>query len=253
MDVVLSSGFLAFAYHVGFLEAVMDSKKVSVQGIMGTSAGALTGSLLAAGYPVEAIADELSRVAPMQLLRPSQDLRNGALSLQRVVQRLEVLLPPTFEDLPHKFAVGVVGSDGKHHLIHQGPLAEAVAASAAIPGLFEPVHIEGFEHSPCSDGGAVDRVGLKQWRTYRRNSEEGRVYRALVHVIGRSSPFSGADDVENMGEEDIWVVHSPKSGQSLVSLGDFEDQRRMAYDRTALAFERAWDVEWDDAAHTFQG
>jgi hypothetical protein len=85
-DVVLSSGFLAFAQHAGFLQAVEEVRQallqqcdgstckagryptcaafrccsccpavltqagVTVEGIMGTSAGALTGSLYAAGY-----------------------------------------------------------------------------------------------------------------------------------------------------------------------------------------------------------
>lgn len=46
---MLSSGFLAFAGHSGFLQAVEDSG-VKVAGVMGTSAGALAGSLYCAGY-----------------------------------------------------------------------------------------------------------------------------------------------------------------------------------------------------------
>ena len=43
-DVVLSSGFLAFANHAGFLQAVEDAG-LDVRGVMGTSAGALSGSV----------------------------------------------------------------------------------------------------------------------------------------------------------------------------------------------------------------
>ena len=46
---VLSSGFLAFASHSGFLKAV-DRAGLAVGGVMGTSAGALSGSLYSAGY-----------------------------------------------------------------------------------------------------------------------------------------------------------------------------------------------------------
>ena len=53
-DVVLSSGFLAFASHSGFLKAI-DSAGLAVGGIMGTSAGALTGSLYSAGYSPEEV------------------------------------------------------------------------------------------------------------------------------------------------------------------------------------------------------
>lgn len=48
-DLVLSSGFLAFASHSGFLKAVNEAE-VNVGGVMGTSAGALSGSLYSAGY-----------------------------------------------------------------------------------------------------------------------------------------------------------------------------------------------------------
>lgn len=46
------------------------------------------------------VAEELSRVAPIYLLRPScVPWRGGAISLSAVVNRLKDLLPPTFEDL----------------------------------------------------------------------------------------------------------------------------------------------------------
>ncbi len=46
------------------------------------------------------VAAELSRVAPINLLRPScRPWAGGAVSLDAVVQRLRELLPPRFEDL----------------------------------------------------------------------------------------------------------------------------------------------------------
>ena len=39
--------------------------------------------------------------------------------------------------------MGVVSKDGEYRLIDSGPLPEAVAASAAIPYIFNPVHIPG--------------------------------------------------------------------------------------------------------------
>lgn len=46
------------------------------------------------------VARELSRVAPINLLRPScRPWIGGAISLNPVVKRLSELLPPRFEDL----------------------------------------------------------------------------------------------------------------------------------------------------------
>lgn len=237
VDLVLSSGFLAFANHCGFLQAV-DETDLRVRGVMGTSAGALAGSLYCAGYVPADVARELSAVPPIRLLRPSwTPWRGGVLSLNKVIRRLSDLLPPTFEDLDVEFAVGVVGMDGEYRVVDSGPLPEAVAASAAIPLIFSAVNVDGGGGRPFKDGGVADRVGLKGWRERRRLQVEAgslgmqRPPTALVHLIGRSSPFSGADDVKATGERDVVLVQSPRSGVSFFDLGDFEGQMSGAYIR----------------------
>ncbi|MEW5304671.1 MAG: hypothetical protein WDW36_007265 [Sanguina aurantia] len=183
-DLVLSSGFLAFAGHSGFLQAVEDSG-VKVAGVMGTSAGALAGSLYCAGYTPRQVAMQLSRDAPIQMLQLSmQPWRGGALSLQGVIERLRDLLPPRFEDLQREFAVGVVTRDGRHVLVDSGPLPEAVAASAAVPFMFQAVDVPGFGSSnPLRDGGVVDRIGLRAWRDRRRL----QISQQLLHERSSSS------------------------------------------------------------------
>ncbi|MEW5318566.1 MAG: hypothetical protein WDW38_009779 [Sanguina aurantia] len=240
---------------------------------MGTSAGALAGSLYCAGYTPRQVAMQLSRDAPIQMLQLSmQPWRGGALSLQGVIDRLRDLLPPRFEDLQREFAVGVVTSDGRHVLVDSGPLPEAVAASAAVPFMFQAVDVPGFGSSnPLRDGGVVDRIGLRAWRDRRRLQISQQLLHerssqrpsspssssstllstisssasaaaaaastlllpppAIVHVITRSSPFSGADDTAATGESNIVVIRSPKSGVNFFSLGNFEDQMSASYRR----------------------
>ena len=49
--------------------------------------------------------------------------------------------------------MGVVTKEGQYRLIDSGPLPEAVAASAAIPFVFAPVHVPGtcasLRHGHC--------------------------------------------------------------------------------------------------------
>eukprot|EP00879_Flechtneria_rotunda_P002076 GHRR01002255.1.p1 GENE.GHRR01002255.1~~GHRR01002255.1.p1 ORF type:complete len:329 (+),score=124.55 GHRR01002255.1:736-1722(+) len=206
---------------------------------MGTSAGALAGSLYAAGYSPGQIAHTLSEKSPIEYLRPNFDpWRGGLLSLEGVIDRLRELLPPTFEGLKRDFAVGVVTADGLHVLIDQGPLPEAVAASAAIPFIFATVDVPGL-YMGLKDGGMVDRVGLAAWRQRRRQQQKllGRrtspLPPCLVHVIDRSSPFSGFDNAEAIGESAVHIVKCPKSGVNFFDLGDFSRQFENARSRAS--------------------
>lgn len=239
-DIVLSSGFLAFAAHCGFLKAVEDVG-LPVAGVMGTSAGALVGSFFAAGYSADDIAEEFSRVAPIERICPSKEPWTGLLSFDPAILMLKELLPPTFEDLELEFGVGVVGGEGEHELVQEGPLAEAVAASAAVPLLFSPVAIPGAGQNPYKDGGVACRVGLDLWRNRRKGLSNGHHCHhrsSVVHLIGRSSPFSGNDAVaEQRGPTSVKVVHSPKSGASLWDLSGFEDQYKESRERALPLLE----------------
>mmetsp|Transcript_27525 Transcript_27525/g.70753 ORF Transcript_27525/g.70753 Transcript_27525/m.70753 type:complete len:328 (-) Transcript_27525:98-1081(-) len=236
VDVVLSSGFLSFANHSGFLEAV-EENGFKVKAIMGTSAGALTGSLYAAGYTPKEVAFLLSKDPPYKLLRLAWPWEGGLLSMKPAINRLKELLPPTFEELPTEFACGVVCRDGSHRVINSGALPEAVVASAAIPVLFAPVRIPGQGGGPFKDGGKVDRIGLKQWRDFLRSKSGKPEPPALVHLIGRSSPFSGNDNICG-NELGVTVVRCPKSGVSLFSLGDFNAQRIIAKERASAIISK---------------
>jgi hypothetical protein len=177
------------------------------------------------------IAEELSKNSPSHYLSLSQKpWDGGVLNMEKAIHRYRELLPATFEELEKDFAVGVWTRDGKYHVIDSGPLPEAVVASAAIPVVFENVHVPGF--GPCMDGGKFDRVGLEGWQ--QRCSRHGLEQRkTLVHLIERSSPFSGKDDLSE--REGVAVVRSPKSGVSLKSLGDFENQYSASFARAAMS------------------
>lgn len=311
VDIVLSSGFLAFAYHAGFLAAVEEAglqarlaaaraprpqtrggtrltfrySVPQVGGVMGTSAGALTGALYAAGYKPQDVATILSERTPLSYLvrrraqplsarsrpsrrtprrsrRPSrlcafihslsvpfasqclnEEPWTGALRLDGAVARLRELLPPTFAGLQRRYACGVVDATGRHRTLSSGPLPEAVVASMAIPCLFRAVAVPDLEDGPFKDGGKADRVGLLPWLAEPALATPGRT--TICHVIARSSPFSGADDVLAMSRKappqagPIVVCRSPKSDQSLLGLPDFEPQFLAARDRAAKTLARA--------------
>lgn len=215
-DLVLSSGYLAFAAQAGFLAAVEDAG-LEVGGVCGTSSGALAGALWVAGLPAERVLEELTSTRPLRRVLPSARPWRGLLSMGPVIRQLRSLLPATFEELPRPFAVGVCAGR-EHRLVRSGPLPEAVAASCAVPGLFAPVELD---LGPCSDGGFRDRTALTAWRAAR-----GEVP-VLLHLVDRSAGAAVDDDLTG-----VHVVRSPRSGASLWSLGDvrarFDATRREA-------------------------
>lgn len=206
-DLLLSSGYLAFARHCGFLLAVEDVE-LPVGAVCGTSSGALVGALWAAGLGAEDIAAELRARRPWDLLRAHGAIWRGAFRLDPVTALLRTWLPDRFDALPRALAVGVsVG--GHHRLLTAGALPEAVTASCAIPYAFCPVEVDGLR---CADGGATDRVGHAAWQGWRGPRA------SVVHLVDRSH---GRDQPLPDG---VPVVRSGRSGAKLWDLGDFDGQ-----------------------------
>lgn len=98
VDLLLSSGFLAFAQHSGFLKAVAETKNININRLVGTSSGSLAGSLFAAGYDTNEIANILSKNRPIDLCQPSWRINRGIFSM---INYLSTLLPSKFEDLKY--------------------------------------------------------------------------------------------------------------------------------------------------------
>ena len=224
-DLILSSGFLAFARHTGVLDAVVE-RGVEIGAVVGSSSGALAGAFFAAGYSPDAIAEELSSRRPFGYFRPSPTPWRGAFSLRHVVEHLRRRLPATFEGLERPLALGVAARERgglRHALITSGSLPEAIAASCAIPWVFSPVTIDGVR---WIDGGIADRLGLAEWRRWR----PGR--RAWVHAV--ESARGEAPPAES---DEFAVIETPRSGASFFSLGDFAAQRREAHARARARFD----------------
>lgn len=204
-DLLLSSGFLAFARHVGFLEAI-ESLSVGVDAVVGTSSGAVVGALWAAGLRSSEVGARIARAKVGLSLYPQP--WKGVLSLGGLVRELERILPPTFAELGRPFAVGVTGPSG-HHLLTEGPLAQAVAASCAMPGIFGPIAIGGV---PYRDGGARDRIGIAAWRSWRTGRD------AVVHHVARTAGVDVAADLTG-----LIIVRTPRS-RGFFPLHDFGAQ-----------------------------
>lgn len=125
LDIVLSSGLLAFARHAGFIEACSDLGIAPLR-IVGTSSGSLAGSMLASGMSSREIYEELGRRPPIQLMSPSWRVHRGLFSLRSLIKHLRSILPRDFDSLSTPLAVGVFGTSGVYELITEGDLPEAV-------------------------------------------------------------------------------------------------------------------------------
>lgn len=208
-DLLLSSGFLAFARHTGVLRAI-EGLDLPIEAVCGTSSGALVGALWAAGMDAHAIGAELGRHRPLRFVRPHARPWRGIGHIALLIEHLRTLLPPTFEGLQRPLAVGVTDAQGQHALLTAGPLPEAVAASCAMPWIFAPVQING---RPLCDGGASDRVGLQAWRRWRPDRK------AIVHEVTRTAGRDVKADLRG-----VTLIRTPRSGASFWSLGDFDGQ-----------------------------
>jgi predicted acylesterase/phospholipase RssA len=216
--VILSSGFLAFASHVGFLRG-LERCNIAPGALMGTSSGALVGALYSAGHGVGEIAKMLTSEPPLRFLTPHWQPWKGVFDSEPLLRFLEARLPTSFDELRWPFAVGVTALDtNRHQLLTRGSPARAVLASCAVPRLILPVRISGVDYA---DGGTLDRLGLVAWREWRPARP------GILHRIERSMGSERPNDLAGVS-----VVNSPRSGNTLFRLRDFHEQMASACDVT---------------------
>ena len=165
--VLSGGGALGFA-HIGAIKA-LEEYGIEPKYVAGTSMGAIIGVMYAAGYSADEIMqivkeDRLYKVG--RLITMQSALRNSGMSTHKTLLReLAELIPHnSFDSLERKFMVCVTNVEtGEAVYRHKGgDLKEYVAASAAIPGMFEPIMIDSVRYI---DGGIVDNLPVSQLLT----------------------------------------------------------------------------------------
>jgi NTE family protein len=161
VGVALSSGFFGFFHHAGVLQALA-ARGILPTRITGNSAGALAGSLYAAGLDPDALAAELLSVRRADFWDPGWPLTRrgfGFLAGDRFAARLARALPVHgFADCRIPISVGAYGlDDGRTRHLGEGALVPAVHASCAVPYMFQPVEVGGRRYW---DGGFGEKTPL---------------------------------------------------------------------------------------------
>lgn len=163
VGIALSGGSTYGAAHVGVMQ-ILEQNGIHPQLIAGTSAGALVGAAYCAGVPLNEIETLFLSMRWPTLLKLSIRNRLSIFDTQPMEEFLRKELGDIeFKDLKIPFAA--IACDihtGERVVLDSGPVAPAVRASAAIPGLFSPVEIGG---RLLVDGGIVDNLPVEQLRS----------------------------------------------------------------------------------------
>lgn len=155
---VLGSGGGRGIFHIGVLQCLEDHG-VKPDIVTGSSIGSMVGGLWASSQDMEEFDKKLANdkmMAAKAFFDPSfrgVGLVKGE-SMKKVL--LEMLGTDEFQDLNCEFAaVSCDLKKGDRIVLKEGSLSDAVRASMAIPGTFQPVEIDGMM---LADGGIIDPV-----------------------------------------------------------------------------------------------
>src|SRR5690242_13999211 len=164
---VLGGGGQLGAGEVGMLRALLE-RRIAPDLVVGTSVGAINGAAVATDPTTEMVSRlqatwsdiERSDVFAGSLLNRLATLARTGTHLHGNdalrAQLTEALPIALIEDLPVQFeCVAASIERAAEHWFSEGPLVDAVLASAAVPGILPPVEVRG-EH--YIDGGIVNSI-----------------------------------------------------------------------------------------------
>jgi NTE family protein len=160
---VLGAGASRGFAHIGVLK-ILESNRIPIHMIVGTSAGSFVGSLYAYGfdaYTLQTMAFSIQRDDVVDLTIPDNGFVKG--------EKLENYVNWALRDTPMEklqipfYAVATNIQTGEEFVFGTGNTGSAVRASCSIPGIFRPVKLSDGTYV---DGGVVSPLAIDAARRY---------------------------------------------------------------------------------------
>ncbi|MBM4349753.1 MAG: patatin-like phospholipase family protein [Deltaproteobacteria bacterium] len=154
---VLGAGASKGFAHIGALK-ILETNKIPVHMIVGTSVGSVVGSLYAYGlnaFELQRLSFSIEQKDIVDITIPDNGFIKG--------EKLEEFVNKTLKNTPMEklkipfYAVATEIQNGQETVFNRGNTGQAVRASSAIPGVFRPVKIGDKIYV---DGGVVSPVAV---------------------------------------------------------------------------------------------
>jgi NTE family protein len=159
---VLGGGAARGFAHIGVIKA-LEAQGIVPDMVVGTSAGSVVGALYAAGmsgFDIQKVALGMKEEMVADWTLPDRGVLKGEALQDFINEKVKNL---SIQKLPRP--LGVVATDlqnGEMVLFRQGNTGMAVRASSAVPGVFQPVNINGRDYV---DGGLTSPVPAQAARS----------------------------------------------------------------------------------------
>lgn len=162
IGIALGSGGLKGFAHIGVLQ-VFQENSIPIDMVAGTSAGAIVGSIFAAGTDLYMLAKYVQSLNRKEIVDMCGPRSGGVLRGNRIQEIVRIFThDKDFSQAQIPFAcVAVDVEKGEKVVLQEGKMHQSVRASMSIPGVFVPVQIG---DRWCIDGGVLERVPCKTLR-----------------------------------------------------------------------------------------
>lgn len=174
--------------HIGVIKA-LEAQGIVPDIVVGSSAGSVVGALYASGmsgFEIQKVALDLQENMVTDWALPNRGVLRGEALQDLINQKVRNL---SIQKLPRPF--GVVSTDlqsGEMILFRTGNTGIAVRASSAVPGVFQPVEINGRDYV---DGGLTSPVPAQSARAMGADF----VIAVDISHVARRARLAGTMDV----------------------------------------------------------
>jgi len=155
LGLALGAGGSRGVAHIGFLQALEDAG-VKPDYIVGSSMGAVVGGAYAAGIPLEVMKEAVFKLRLLDLITPAKQ-KGGVFGTNKMRALIAKYIGEiTFDKLRIPFHCVAVDMATQEVIeFSEGKVADAIVASASIPGIFHPLMQDNMR---LLDGGVLERV-----------------------------------------------------------------------------------------------